>query len=653
MAKAKNYAESKYNDLAKKKEASVFELTEEHQELADNLRETFINLYEYFEKWVFPEYIEWYKNKYLYAGDRAMQLAAAGLSDKSNIKFPLIDAVHDTYFSNTYDADTRIIAVPVEEEDKDSTEAVQNFTERGFNLADADEIIKDLDWEALLVWPGYGRVGFEAKDINKMYVHKGKEKKFSRKSYRPTITYVDAFSLFFEPTGGEFYSKPKFWRNITMSHIIKDKYSEYIEHVSDEEFQYMIDNPDPFATTNYSKIKDLKWFQSNIVNEYQELCDSEITITDTNTDVTFTEQNVYNVDYKTQLMEVVEYWEGDKFVLFINWYLVFDWPSPYPFDGDPFCRMRFGRNPGSMFPKGIAQKLASLQKNIDIFINDRVDVINATANPSFIADKWVFGADTEQVLKLRPRYVYERMPNKLIEPLRLADPAAVNSLLSGIQFYIQQAYEIVGLNSYTQGGEGKIERTAKGSTAKVQILKTALIPFLRNKNHTLSKIGERWLAMAVTFMPDEFKIRVLGKDKSIDFLDIKITDLLGRFDFMYDNNSLKTIARQEEREGLIEALQYVQTPDTRSVLERKLLATFDMEVATLEDKKKEIDELVELEKYKQEQMQWLQQPGAEQQWGQPQQQWAPMEAVPTEMPASEVPAELATPTERQRQVIQE
>jgi len=151
-------------------------------------------------------------------------------------------------------------------------------------------------------------------------------------------------------------------------------------------------------------------------------------------------------------------------------------------------------------------------------------------------------------LQLRPRWVYERMPNKLIEAIKLADPAAVNTLLSGIQFFIQQAYEIVGLNSYTQGGEGKIERTAKGSTAKVQILKTALVPFLKNKNHTLSKIAEKRLAMAVVIMPDEFKIRVLGKDKSATFVQIKLEDLLGRYDFMYDNNSLKTIARQEERE---------------------------------------------------------------------------------------------------------
>jgi len=40
-----------------------------------------------------------------------------------------------------------------------------------------------------------------------------------------------------------------------------------------------------------------------------------------------------------------------------------------------------------MLPKGTAQKLAPLQKNVDIFINDWIDIVNATANPSYIADK--------------------------------------------------------------------------------------------------------------------------------------------------------------------------------------------------------------------------------------------------------------------------
>ena len=54
------------------------------------------------------------------------------------------------------------------------------------------------------------------------------------------------------------------------------------------------------------------------------------------------------------------------------------------------------------------------------------------------------------MISLKPRRVYERVAGKTINPLLAVDPGAANNLLSGIQFFIGKAFELIGLNSYTQ-----------------------------------------------------------------------------------------------------------------------------------------------------------------------------------------------------------
>lgn len=58
-----------------------------------------------------------------------MRLKKAGLEDKSNIKYPLLSSIHATYFSNTYDTETNIKAIPVTEASKEATEAAQRLVD--------------------------------------------------------------------------------------------------------------------------------------------------------------------------------------------------------------------------------------------------------------------------------------------------------------------------------------------------------------------------------------------------------------------------------------------------------------------------------------------------------------------------------------------
>jgi hypothetical protein len=51
----------------------------------------------------------------------------------------------------------------------------------------------------------------------------------------------------------------------------------------------------------------------------------------------WTQRKIFEINYSdNELVEVVEYWEDDKFVLFINSVIVYEGVSPYPFNSDPF-----------------------------------------------------------------------------------------------------------------------------------------------------------------------------------------------------------------------------------------------------------------------------------------------------------------------------
>ena len=53
--------------------------------------------------------------------------------------------------------------------------------------------------------------------------------------------------------------------------------------------------------------------------------------------------------------------------------------------------------------------------------------------------------------------------------------------------------------------------------------------------------------MGKVFMPKKTTVRVLGQDKSVDFVDVKMDDIINKFDFSYDNQSIKSITQQEQR----------------------------------------------------------------------------------------------------------
>lgn len=581
------------------------EVDEELEEYAGKIRATFTQLEEHYREYIYPRVIKDYKNYYGYTGDRGLVLKKLGQSDRANIMFPLIHSIHNTYFSNTYDNETKIVAIPNREEDYDRAEAVQMFNEWAFSMSGTSKVMKEVEFESTLIGSSYAKVGFDKRTEEVQYVKDKKELTNKIEHANPTISYVDWFGMYFNPSATDFYTTPKFYRSISHINDVKKMYSGMLD-LSEEQWKHIVEHPQHLSQADYSKIKMLSHYEAKTSTQ-MEFISAEylmgLSQRDAKTNADFSNNSIYAVDWQNELVESLEYRDGDNITIMINGYLVHHDKSPYPFPGDPFVHLKFTEESGSMFPMGIASKLSSVQKNVDAFVNNWIDAVNSMVNPAFIADKNVFGQDTPETLRLKGSKVYERIAGKTIDMIKVVDPNAVPNLLNGIQFFIQQAYQMVGLNSYTQGGEGKIERTASGVTNKAQILKTALIPFYQNKNKILSKIGERWMAMAAVYMPDKFTVRVLGEDGAAKFEEISVDDLINKFDLAYDNQSLKSYGRDILRQALIESIQYVQTPELRKTLETKLLETYDMKMPDLDSLKEEIDRKIDLMAYEQKAMQ--------------------------------------------------
>ena len=593
--------------------------TSKTEELWNRLRVVFDTIKWYFHSNIFPSYINGYKDKFLYTWDRYALLKKLKMTDKSNKKRPLVASVHDTYFSNTYDTKTTIKAIPVWDEDVKRAEIVQQYIERWFSVDATDEAIKQMDWEAILVWSWFWKVGFYDEKSTLSYVNKWKEKQQKINRQYPTVTYVDLFSLYFNPNATNFYTTPKFYRELMTITEAKSKYEWFFNFDKWEE-QYLLNKPMYFDDKDYKQIKTLSRWNDTMSWSWGCIvwwvCIDDIVNKEDSTNSDFTNID-YSVDWKNNTIEVIEYWEDWKFVLFFNWYVVYDWPSPYPFEGDPFIQTQFKTIPWTLFPVWIAQLLTTIQKDIDNFLNSWIDTINWMVNTPYIADKWVFWPNTPRTMNLIPRKVYERVSWKWIEPLKLSDPAVINQLLSWIQFFNTQAYEKVWLNSYTQWWAGKVERTAWWVSSRTQILKTALVPFYANKDKMLQRLANKRLALWAVLLSDKTKIRLLWENYKVEFAEVKKSDLIWNFDFFFDNESLKSISKNEERQDLMQWLQYAKSPETAKLLEKKLLETFDISWFSLEDKKNQIDEDITLQKYTQDQMQkqwvWQQQWQSQQQ----------------------------------------
>lgn len=562
----------------------------ENREYLTQLKHKFTTWMSFLGRTTFPKYIQWYKDYYGYTGDREALIQKrnkkkgikAGKDKFANLHYPIIRPTVDAYHASSYDAQTTIKAIAQSQQDEAKKQVAQDTVNRALMTPENRKVIKQTDFITQLLGEGFFECWFESyqdKSImsyDNMVVSKGQD------VFKVKMDCLDEFNLVYNPYVQDWYLGEKFARTINSMEEVKRKYSQFfddmtqedadngviIKGISDSLWEKIITAPQFWSQHDLSQIKDTlrtcepnTWtFQHTVLSsipEFQQIPGS------LNVELSF------KIDKKNKVIEVLRYIDLDHLVLIFNGYLVYKWPNPYWCI--PFYRTSFGDMPGTCSQEGIASMLYNLQRQANAFANRWIDLINSMANPIIAMDRNIFWDSTETRMELDRYQVYERNPGKTFELMKMVDPQSVVSLQGGLQLIDNLAKEMVWLNSYSTGWEGKVERVGGAPQIKQAIHKARQSAFIDNKNETLWHLAHDVMSYLQLYLPDKYEVKIFGEDWKAEWKQLTKEDIFGRFAFEFDSSSLKTVEDLTLRAEISQAIPLVQDPVFKYLLEEELI----------------------------------------------------------------------------------
>lgn len=88
----------------------------------------------------------------------------------------------------------------------------------------------------------------------------------------------------------------------------------------------------------------------------------------------------------------------------------------------------------------------------------------------------------------------------------------------------------------------------------VQSFKSRLLPLTESLNMALAKVAEMWAIIGVVILPDTIQVKVQDEGGAVRFSDITMEDIIGKFDFEFDAQALKTATREGRRDQALQLL---------------------------------------------------------------------------------------------------
>lgn len=509
----------------------------------------------YHETYIFPRKVEIIKFKYLDAIDRYFQLKKMWMQHRSNRVFPLIASIHDTFTTNLYEVDINPRAIARTSKDQEATEMAQDF----FDWAKETSELEFKEWpiwsESTLIWTSYWRSGFSSDKTTVEYMKKWQVKTNTFTVNEPTVEHVSFFQLFYDCHWSDFYATPwKAYRYIDSFKSVAKKYS----------FLWKIDD----WLTNH-KIEILKWWYfSNM--DYTRIYNSknyenEMCKVKTQKDYDdWTQRKIFEINYsENELVEVVEYWEDERLVLFINSKIYYDGISPYPFNSDPFHVIVHEAVPWSIHWIWIGDKLIELQKQVNNVFCSIEDAIRMHMFPMYRVTKWALKDAkwlTPKKITYIPEWVLEDATptsNWWIDTIRFVDFNLISVAKQYLSELIAQAYEVSWVNSYTQWWQGKVERSAAGIAQRTAVTRTRLQPIIASLNKFHSRLFNQRLAIAVTMFDDEFDFRIIWDDGREVRKSIDLESILNKFDVVAESEANRLATKELRSSQAINALSQI------------------------------------------------------------------------------------------------
>ena len=499
---------------------------------------------DYYENYVFPNKAEIIKQKYLNGVDRALIMKDLWLETSTNRVYPLVWPIHDTFLSNLHEIETTPRVVARNQDDQGKAEVWQDWFDWAKEVSEYESNMKVIRSEASLIWTSYARSWYISEEVKIEWNEKWEAKSVKRDDSRPTLEHVSFFQLFYDPFQPSFYRLPwKTYRYISNLSSVENKYSflfsDDAKGKSFKSFIPAIKSGTPLSDKDYTRIYSAKNYEKELLsgglNGYEAWINSKLF------QVNYTDQN---------LVEVIEYWYDDKFILIVNGVSVYNWLSPYPFNSDPFLIVVHEEVPNCIHGVWIGDKLINHQHQANTIFSWLEDIMRKNMYPMYKAPKNALrdaAWQPIQYIPYEPNRVIEdssSLGNSNIEPIKYVDSNFVSVFMKRLQDIVLESYEIVWLNSYTQWGNGKMERSAQWVTQKVAIIKTRLLSIIESLNRFNSKLFIHWIAIWVVKFPQTFSFRIIKEDGKTAWQDINLADVLNKFDIVAESEAMRLATKE-------------------------------------------------------------------------------------------------------------
>lgn len=530
---------------------------DKNKTIEGNLRTVIENTIKYYNTYVFPEALEIIRYKQLDCTDRAIQLYKVFGKDyksRSNDCYPLIAQNHDTFTANLYDTDTKARVVAFNEEDQDNAQMAQDFRDWAYGVANAFDELETIRNEASLIGTAYAMSPFRPRGSNVEYVKNWAAVSVDgSEDMVPALEHVNFFSLYLPPWTKDFY-KSKYYIHRTIG-AIWDYKKQY------EPLWITRDNEDdlvksaPISSVDYSRAYECRSYGATLLAR---LMSGDLVYKE---EENWINEQMYYIDTaKNKLVECVEYYEWNNLAIFINGKMVYNGVGKAYFQ----CVIN-EKQPWTYRGRWTWHKLLPLQKAANLTYNGIKDAITMWLYPMFLIPKgtmkWTDGKTPTQ-LYYAPGKVIEvinNTGNAGIETLKFTEMSYIQQWQQHLEFLLSQADQVLWTNSYASWGQEKVERTSTGVNARVAVIRARLQPIINSLNRLNREIFLQWLIQATLYLDDDFKARITGEDGAAIWREVKIADIINKFDIIAENEANRLATKELRASQSLDALSKIQS----------------------------------------------------------------------------------------------
>lgn len=612
---------------------------------------------EYFRDNVFPVAFDIIKQKKLFNADIRRKLDKAWLEYKSAEIYPLILPIHDTYCSSLHDSNLKPRVIPVSDKDIETADIWEKYLNRAIDISDKGNVEKVWN-EAALLWDSYCMPWFSVEQVS------SEDENGNGQRYNillPKIFPVSKFEVFYSIWARSFETAPeKIRRRFVSYSSLLDVYAPIADEI-EETFQKnpnlenaVLTQPTYISRADFTKIYDIDKMSIDIIQGI---------IWKDGKDLWVAYENAFNILLTNDYGECIELYTQGKMILFFNGYKIYDWVSPFYYEDNEELSIEwpliwiYYEDTIWTKPMWIGQKLMPHQKKCNQLWNTISDGMYQNLNPMYWVVRWALvwqDGNAPSIITYEEWKCFNVEPwyaNGWVSSLNFIDPNVLSLAISYLNNIKEDAYAIIGVNSYTLWWQGKIERTGVAVNQRVEATRARLAPIIKSIGRAYRKLFYHWINLWIKNGVDNAVVKLTDND--VDWYDFEMIDLkqLNKdFSIICSAESQEESLRQSKSEWIIRVLNSL-APYTQSVYTGMPIYNTDEAVAeavrtigikwlrpmSVDETKKKIDDALEIQQYQQEQTQKMQQEAQEQAMQEQQQAMQSWEQIPMEQPMEQIP----------------